>query len=804
MLRQPGLLAQDPPPADGGAFVEESFRFLAAPPLWVVALILVPGTLAFAWWSYGGLARLEPRTRMLLATLRWLAIAACVVLLCQPAFEITTYRRTQNQVHVLVDDSASMQRKDRYPDAEQLGALQSLLPGIDVAATSRLDLARMALARPAGLLATLAQSHDVRLYRMARKPAPIRSLDEVTAQGVRTQLGDALDLHLANNVSANVDAVVVVSDGRNNAGLDPVDVAGAYALRGIPIHTVGVGDPEAPRNAWLVGPPGPKEALRLEQVGFDVALRAEGLRGRRARVELQGARDGGPFRALANVEAELPNDGESAVARVYCAFEEAGDWTLRFRLEPLADESQVDDNEDVRFLRVNDEKIRVLYLDDRPRWEYRYVKNGLKRVDPSIVMQAVMFDASPRFEQEHSKDLPPLRDLPRTEKELFAYHVVVFGDVPPERIAPTEERRRQWLEMLVRYVEFGGGVAFLFGDQAMPERYRNTPVQDLLPVVLEERGWLQANKPRRDVEFHPLLDNPTQPHDILLLQRDPAFNRRLWEEGLPGFYVYHPVQRAKPGAQVLLRHPTDGNAYGKRPIAVAGPVPRGNTFFLGTDETWRWRDPYAETYMDAFWRNVVRWLARGRLQRRTDLVELTVDKIQAEAGDKVRVQLRVQDAELQPAAAQEQTVFLRNQENNAEKRVLRAVPGEPGVYQASFTMADPGAFSFLVFANQNPADAVLARQDVLVRRPDREMADSSQDAETLRKIAAASRSADAGGRYVFLADVDQLAPDLQARKPSESRQDTRTRPAWDNGWSLAAILTLLSLEWLLRKRARLV
>ena len=535
-----------------------------------------------------------------------------------------------------------------------------------------------------------------------------------------------------------------------------------------------------------------------------MAVRAQGLRGRRARVALQGARDGGPYQPLATADCELPADGENASARIYCAFEDAGDWTLRFRLEPLPEESQTDDNEDVRFLRVNDEKIRVLYLDDRPRWEYRYVKNGLKRVDPSIVMQAVMFDASPRFEQEHSKDLPPLRDLPRTEKELFAYHVIVFGDVPPERIAPTEERRRQWLEMLVRFVEFGGGVAFLFGDQAMPERYRNTPVQDLLPVVLEERGWMQTNQPRRDVSFHPLLDNPTQPHDIVLLQRDPAFNRRLWEEGLPGFYVYHPVQRAKPGATVLLRHPSDGNAYGKRPIAVTGPVPRGNTFFLATDETWRWRDPYAETYMDTFWRNVVRWLARGRLQRRNDLFELTVDKIQVETGDKVRVQLRVQDDELQPSAAQEQTVFLRNQDGAPEKRVLRAVQGEPGVYQASFTMAAPGAFSFLAHANANPVDDVLARQDVIVRRPDREMADSSQDAETLRRIAAASRSADVGGRYVFLADVDGLAADLQARRPAESRQETRTRPAWDTGWSLAGILTVLAIEWLLRKRARLV
>jgi uncharacterized membrane protein len=794
-----------PAPADGGGtFVEESFRFLAAPPAWVLVLVVMPATVLFAWWSYGGLQRLEPRTRVTLAALRWLAIAVCCVLLFQPAWEITTYRRTQNQVHVLIDDSASMQRKDRYPAPEQHDPLQALLPGVDVGTLSRREVVAAVLGRSDGLLAKLAKTHDVRLFRVQRKPSPIRDLAELTARGNRTTLGDALDLHLAAAAGSNLDAVVLVSDGRNNAGLDPVAAAEGYALRGIPIHTVGVGDPEAPRNAWIVGPPGPKEALCLEQVGFEVTLRAEGLRGQRARVELHGARDGGAFTTLATASAELPDAGQSAQVRLFHAFDQAGDWTLRFVLAPLPEESQLDDNEDTRFLRVNDEKIRVLFVDDRPRWEYRYLQNGLKRVDPSIVMQAYLFDASPRFQQERSKELPPLRDLPRTEKELFQYHVILFGDVAPESLAPSEEKRREWMEMVVRFVEFGGGVGFLYGSASMPERYRNTPLQDLLPVVLEDRAWLQANKPRRDVEFRPRLENPTQPHDILLLQRDPAFNRRVWEQGLPGFYVYHPVERAKPGATVLLRHPTDGNTYGKRPIAVVGPYPRGNTFFLATDETWRWRDPYAEVYMDAFWRNVVRYLAQGRLQRRNDFLELTVDKTQVETNDKVRVQLRVQDDELQPAVAAEQPIFLRDQRDKVEKRVLRAVPGEPGTYQATFTMADAGAFSFLVFANHNPADTVLAREDVLVRMPDREMSESAQDADALRRIAAASHGTDGSGRYVFLAGADALLADFAQRKSWESREDTRTRPAWDSLAALLLVLALLAAEWLLRKRARLV
>jgi hypothetical protein len=790
--------------ADTSTYESVVFRFLAMPPLWVLALVILPATVAFAWWAYSGLHRLERPTRIVLSSLRWLAVVICVVLLFQPAFETTKYRKTRNQVHVLIDDSASMARKDRYPAPAQNESLAAWIPAQNIGEETRADLVQRVLEDPKGLLPQLRETHDVRLFRVDGKPTAIRSISELTARGNRTAIGNGLDLHLQSATGANLDAVIVVSDGRNNAGLDPVDVASNYGQRGIAVHTIGVGDPEPPRNAWLVGPPGPKEALREEQVSFDVTLRAEGLAGERARVELHGSLDGGAFVPLATANDILPAPGESTKVRVVHAFDEAGDWTLKFSLAPLNEESQLDDNEDIRFLRVNDERIRVLFIDDKPRWEYRYVKNALKRVDPSIEMQAVLFDASPRFEQEHSKDLRPLKDLPRSRKEMLEYHVILLGDVPPERIAPTEEGRRDWLNLLVQFVEFGGGAGFLFGDAAMPERYRNTVLQDLLPVVLEDPTWLANNKPPRDKSFRARLENPLSPHEILLLQRDPAFNRRLWEQGLPGFYVYHPVQRAKPGATVLLRHPNDRNAYGNRPLAVVSPFPRGTTFFLATDETWRWRDPYAELYMDAFWRNVVRHLARGRLERRNDLLDLTLDKTLAETGDRVRVQLRVHDNELQPAVSNEQPIFLRDADNKTQKRILRSVPGEPGLYQSSFTMAEAGAFSFLVFANENPADAVLAREDVLVRIPDQELADSSQDADTLRRIAEASHGIDNSGRYVFLGDATSLVTDFKGRKSYETREDTMTRPVWDTGWSLLLVLIVLGLEWLLRKRARLI
>ncbi len=251
---------------------------------------------------------------------------------------------------------------------------------------------------------------------------------------------------------------------------------------------------------------------------------------------------------------------------------------------------------------------------------------------------------------------------------------------------------------------------------------------------------------------------------------------------------------------MLLRHSTESNRYGKRVIAATSYYPRGHTFFIATDETWRWRNPYGEKYQDSFWRNVVRHLASGRLRRRDDRVDLRVDKVTVETGSQVRLGLTIMDEEYNPSLSEEYPVFLRGATGEPEKRMLRPVPGELGSYQGSVTMDQPGSYSFLVFANDNPSDEVLAREDVFVKIPDREMADSSQDRALLEKIAATSK----GGRYVFLADAQDLMDDLGSRRPFDKEVDRRTHPIWDNIWTLLALLVILSAEWILRKRARLV
>ena len=789
-------------PASAEATADQFFQFQNMPELWVVGLVIVPLVIGFAWWSYGGLTRIAPRTRGILSVLRGLAILACLFAIAQPILEIRHYTQIQSQVHILVDDSASMQRRDTYPDAEQKVSLRKASGIDDLSSHTRSELVQRVLEKDDGLIAKLSKTHAVRLFRFVRKPLPIQNLTELTAKGPSSPIGDALDLHLAAVGATPLDAVILVSDGRSNVGLPPVEVAGKYRASDLSLYTVGVGDPNPPRNVRIVGPAGPKEALRQEEVVFDIKVVAEGMEQRPVNVTLEASRNGGPFSKVDTKPTRLGKDGEPLRVRALHAFEDAGDYTLRFKVSEFPEETSLEDNVDVRFLRVNDEKIRVLYLEDVPRWEYRYIHRGLKRVDESIVMQSYLFDASGDFHQEHSDGLANLVDIPRSKEDLFRYHVILIGDIDPQRFGTTEEQRNRWMRLLTEFVEFGGGVGFIYGDGFMPEAYRGTVLQDLLPVVLENLSDLEKaeGEINRIDKFRLELNNAGAPHDIALLTRDVPHNAKLFERDLEGLRVYYPVQQPKAGAQVILRHPVHKNRFGKRAVATVGSYSRGRTFFMATDETWLWRKNYGEFYHDTFWRNVVRHLAENRLRRRDDRLDLRLNKVLAETGEPVKIMLTKHDDELQPSAEREATVFLRRAESAPERRTLRAVPGELGNYQGTFTLDRPASVSVLVFDNDNPSDKVLAREDVLIKIPDREMNHSSQDQPTLETTAQASK----GGRYVFLGNADDLATDFRDRRAPDTEIRREVQTLWDKWWVLAVVLGLLALEWLLRKRARLV
>src|SRR5690606_39073534 len=129
--------------------------------------------------------------------------------------------------------------------------------------------------------------------------------------------------------------------------------------------------------------------------------------------------------------------------------------------------------------------VRVLYLEDAPRWEYRFSRNVLLRARPSIRLQTFLFGTDPDREQDHSEGLPSLDSAPRSRAELARYDVILVGDVAPARFGVTAEEQAAFATALAAFVRDGGGVGFLCGANAMPQSWRGTELEDLLPVRLD-------------------------------------------------------------------------------------------------------------------------------------------------------------------------------------------------------------------------------------------------------------------------------------------------------------------------------
>lgn len=781
--------------------VRESFRLLDRPELWVVVLILLPLTAACAWIGYAGQS-LSTRARLTLVTLRFLSLCLLLAIVFRPVFIKRREEVKPAEVLVLVDDSASMQRRDAYSGDERLREKLTELGGKPVAERSRSELVRAAL--DSVLLPRFASGgYQPRLYRFAENLEPLTGTAALEARGHATHVGDALQQALSAARGHHVTDVVILSDGRSNGGLAALEAARAAAAAGLPVHTVVVGDTRPERNVVVEIAEAPSSALDGDEVEVSVRVLARGVTGRpKARVvlvELGNEREGLGARPVAESEVELDESGQKVVLVAPPGTPDLRTNERRFRVEvpPLQDETLRDDNAVEFGVHITPEKIRVLFVDAYPRWEYRYLKNLLLRADANLEVQCYLLSATPDFLQESTKGLPALTSVPTNRKDLLEhYDVIILGDVNPYAVSPDPSRCEEFMASLREFVERGGGLIFEAGEWNSPRSYAGTPLEELVPVVLDT-GGRNAVSTDTTVEFHPALDDAAHPHEIVRLVPDPKQNRVLWEEpgGLRGFYWYYPVVRAKPGAQTLLRHPADANAHGKFPLLVAGYYPAGRTLFLAVDSTWMWRYRYGERYHERFWRNAIRWVALGRLKSGDRRIQMDSQRARYDLDERVTLEARVLDEDFRPSEKPSIPARLSDSEGRASDFVLELVPERPGLYRASFEVERAGQYSAWVESNGQRA----AGTDFEVVLPSRENADPSPDPQTLISISAATH-----GRSVDLARVQDLESEFPGKEERREPISSELEDAWDHWGTLLLALLLLGGEWVLRKRLELV
>jgi hypothetical protein len=794
LLMLPALLQTAPGALDS---TRESWRLLDLPPAWVIVLVLLPAAAAIASIAYWR-EPISRRSKRLLGSLRFVAILLLLTVLSRPVRVEHQESVHAAEVAVLVDDSASMLRKDAYSsDTDLAQAITRLVPE-PLGTSSRLELVQSIL--PRELLTPLGErGYRVHLYRFSETTTPLAALEEADGRGHRTHIGDALSQILSTARGGNLTDVVVVSDGRNNGGVAPLDVGTAAHASGIPVHTVLVGDTHPEKNLVVELVEAPESVLEGDEIALRARVRSRGLgTAGRAHVVLEELEREGA-RTVAEEDVDLAEEGERVVL---VAPPSTGGWSSterRFRITvpPQPEETLRDDNSVEVSVHVDSEKIRVLFVDAYPRWEYRILKDLLKRADDRISVQCYLMSATHGFPQESSRDLPSLAAVPTERRELLDhYDVIILGDINPYAISPDPAKGEEFVASLTEFVERGGGLCLIAGEIDNPRSVAGTEMAKLYPVELDTSGALTYEWDTKN-EVRPVLENPLEPHEIVRLDPDPETNRRLWEEpeGLHGFYWFQPVTDSKPGSLVLLRHPTLANAHGRYPLLVLGYYPSGRTMFLAIDSTWLWQKRYQKVYHERFWRNAMRWLALGRLRGGDRRWQLEALRSTYDLDERVTLEARVLDADFQPGEEASQAVSVTGPDGAVEDLSLALVPGRTGIYRGTFERDRPGLYR----ASIEVGGQRVASAEVEIVLPSRENADPTPDPEGLAALARVS-----GGKAVHLARVRELSSEFPGGEERREPISSQLNDAWDNWGTLILALVLLSAEWVARKRVDLI
>ncbi|HKE00563.1 MAG TPA: hypothetical protein VKE69_06105, partial [Planctomycetota bacterium] len=572
----------------------------------------------------------------------------------------------------------------------------------------------------------------------------------------------------------------------------------------LPIHAVGVGDPLAPSNLSVEIVEAPDVALENDEVVISTRVGGTGVDGVTVPVVLVSEdEEGAEIETLAEASATIQD--ATTPSRVTLKFKPKaiGEVRIAVKVPPRPDEALTDDNVARRTIRVKPEKIRVLFVEGYPRWEYLQLMWLLKRADRNIVVHCFLTSADRDFPQECTKGEVPLKEIPSDRRTLLEnYDVIILGDVPPEKLGRSREDRDRFMESVREFVRRGGGFLMIAGEYDSPRSYAGTPIQELLPVELggpEEDALVGTD---HSVEFHPRLDSPYYPHEITRLEDDLEKNRRLWEErdSLAGQFWFAPVRKAKPGAEVLLRHPEAKNRYGNLVLAAVTFVPEGRSMFMGIDSTWRWRYVYEDSYFSKFWRRAIRFLALNRLKSGDRRFRLSVERATFELNDRAVLEARVLDDAFQPSGKPKQPAFVKSARTTKVATVtLDPVTGEPGVYRAAFPVGDEGRYEAWLTDDDTAGGKSVASVEFEARLPDRENRNPMLDAATLGAIASITN-----GKYVPLSRVDEVGRQFLGGGPVEVPEATEVRDLWDTSPTLLVLVCVLAAEWWLRKRAQLL
>ncbi len=774
---------------------------------WFLALFLIALAVVFAIYLYQSESRLSRQRRWVLGTFQVLALSMIIVVILEPVADISLVKSYQRTMLVLLDTSRSMGIEDQRTTpaevdeaAKALGkiALDATTPadGVEelrqqVGPASRLALARGALQHPGiNLLGELDRSYNVRFFTFDEtlepeggatlepedgSVKPLEWLETREADGETSQVGSALSEAIARYAGQPVAGVVMLSDFAWVKGQDPVVATERLKSSGIPIYTVPIGLP-APPDIHVRSVIGPEVVFTGDTVPLRAQIDSHGFEGQA-------------------VELTLTIDGERSTSRQVelrggVQFEELsfkpqrakGTMNLTVAISELAGETTRKNNSREHKVRILDEKIKVLYVEGMPRWEYRYLRWVLLR-DPRLEVRFLMTQGDPALAATSSRYISR---FPHEVEDALEYDLIILGDVPSSYFSSKQ------LDLMTDLVKKGGGsLLMVAGPMAAPASYRETPIAEVLPINIGSGEWESVGS-----SVHPVVTAAGRESQATLLSPSHETNERIWSHVRP-MYSLPRLAGAKPAATVLLSLPKDAEEIRDYPLVAWQRYGNGKSLFVATEDLWRMRLEVGDRYHARFWGQTIQFLTLSRLLGQNKQVSLETDRGTYSAGEQVNVFANVLTESFEPVEQSEYAVVLENTANvdaSAELELV-PVPDQPGLYAGVHLASADGSYVLRTRAVDAEISNRVEFEVATIPIEDRETAAREDIA---RQIAGLS-----GGEVLRLPELRGLPGKLGEEEELTSIVRMQ-RDLWDAPLLFCLLVIFAGIEWYLRRRDNLV
>ena len=584
------------------------------------------------------------------------------------------------------------------------------------------------------------------------------SRDSLSFTGDGTDIGGALKQLKRLTAERNLQAVLLLTDGTVTTGTSPLYEAEEL---GLPVFAVGIGDSSEPHDVLVRGVVANTITYVGNRVPVNATVRSSGYSGERVEVMLQG-------KGKTLDRKTITLESGTREYDVPLSFVPDQDGTQKFSVDVsrLPGEINTQNNRSSFFVKVLKSKMQVVLIAGAPSPDVDAIRRALQD-DTNVELKTFIERGNGQFYEGlltdqllREADCLILIGYPRTGGSTSAVSAIAGA------------------------AALGKGLFFMPSRSTDFQKLK--ALESFLPFVIQAQSGDE-----RQLFFSISDDQRNNP----ILRSTSA---EIWNR-MPPAFAAGVTLRAKPESEVLARTRLQNVVTGD-PLFLSRRVNRSKSLALACYGIWRWKSysegvTGAERLLENFMSSSVRWLVTRDDERP---VQVHPTKEMFAGSDPVEFTAQVYDDNYKPIDPADVSISV-TQKNQASQLNLTTLGN--GRFEGAFDPLPEGDYSFTATVVAGGRPLAEERGSFSVGGINAEFLETRANKHLLQQIA--SRT---GGRYYEPEDLQRLPDDVAALSNFRVREVNVAEQfeLWNKAWMLGALITLLALEWILRKHLGLL